>query len=425
MGAFITTVFCMLVLFSLLKNRDLFSPAKFFLLNIVLFFGGAISSDLSSEVWIYISAIVVSGLIMLGMEKPPRGPEQTKTERCNGEKAPSALLLWACSLPGIIAQTYLIYLFGGLEGYVNIIGSRLAELRGLGALTTLTRTLQPINCLFFAFGLAANAKKRWWMVYVIHSLLVLSSGLLSGSRGMMLNAFVIQIVLFSYLRRRISVVYVGVLAILLLYASSVIGIARNNLKFEDGSLITGLAQEGKVTGRESFSLGVEPLRIISEVGVHNLANGRTFLSAITNVVPRKWWPDKPDTGGVFFTKQYTGDAWSGLSNLTPTLIGECVINFGPLLGVTVYLLLITGISYYICYRYRVVVSQVRSGSRTQAPYRLVMYVYIMWGGCSLLSGEFTNVIISTIIGQIVPTAIVYRLIVILRPETDVRLRALA
>ena len=64
--------------------------------------------------------------------------------------------------------------------------------------------------------------------------------------------------------------------------------------------------------------------------------GKTYVSAITNLVPRSIWPDKFDTGGIEFNEYYLNDKYEGLSYISPSLFGELVLNFGLQSSIILY-----------------------------------------------------------------------------------------
>lgn len=63
-----------------------------------------------------------------------------------------------------------------------------------------------------------------------------------------------------------------------------------------------------------------------------MQHGKTYLTVFTNFIPRYIYPDKPDTGGISFTKIYTGNKYRGLSNLATDSITEGIVNFGLVMG---------------------------------------------------------------------------------------------
>ena len=115
------------------------------------------------------------------------------------------------------------------------------------------------------------------------------------------------------------------------------------------------------------------------------------MSAITQFVPRVWWPEKFDTGGVVLTKEYTGDAWDGASNLATGLYPEAIINFGVVGGIVFatiqfILLLIIALKLYLKIKFSKI-----------SQFKVLSYIYTIWGIGSLITGEFTNIVVTILI----------------------------
>ena len=217
------------------------------------------------------------------------------------------------SVPALLAQVYIVQRFGGLTAYINTLAFRVIEFRGLGWVRVLTSTMILLNLVYFAIGLTRARGRRWWLLYVLHAIALLVIGLLSGSRGGILNVFAMQFFIYHYLRKRVRLAVAVPAAVLLLAFAVVLGIARSGLKVDEGQLRTGLDSAGLISASTTFFYGVTPLQLLTDADHLKLAHGSTFVSLLTNSVPRDWWPDKPDSGGVYFTRVYTDDAWDGAS----------------------------------------------------------------------------------------------------------------
>jgi hypothetical protein len=330
-------------------------------------------------------------------------PEMQPTAQgAEGRERPFVAWMWALSMPAIAAQLFIIKLFGGIQGYINIIGNRVVELRGLGWAKTVIGTIVVINLIYFAIGLTRRRGRVWWLGYLLHFAIVLGFGLLSGSRGSLLNVFAMQLFLYHYLRRRVRLTFALPAGAILVLVAVVLGVAREGIRVEGDSVSTGLDKTEDVLRLATFSYGVEPLRILSQAEQMPLAYGSTLLSLVTNAVPRDWWPDKPDTGGIYFTKQYTGDAWDGASNLTPTFLGEAVINFGWAAGLPVFFLMHALLMCVVVASYRSTLARVQTSRDAATAIRVVLYVLIMWSVVALMIGEVTNVLLTLVLTQIIP-----------------------
>jgi hypothetical protein len=307
------------------------------------------------------------------------------------------LLMWAISAPALVAQAALILNFGGLVGYLNVLALRVVEFRGLGWLTSIIQTYAVVDLLYFAW-LASRARRRWpdIALYLGHLLLFVALALLSGSRGSLLVNFVLMAIVFHYLVRRLTLGFLLGLAGSALLVASVLEVAREGVAFGDEGLVTGLSQTGggeRSLGFAWASYGTLPLRLVLEGEVVRSHLGMTYATWITNAVPRAFWPDKPDTGGVVLTKEYTGDAWGGSSHLSTGILPEAIINFGQDAGLALgafqlLLLLVAVLGLY---------ARLKRRLADGGPYlfvSVVRFAYVSWALTALLVGEFTNVMLT-------------------------------
>ena len=413
MGILVCTLFVVCVFCAMMTNRDLMSPGKFYLASMFLFYVGALLSNTSYEVWMLILLVLLIGLMLVVLEAGVR-TDNLRVERAPELVAPpevnATLLLWSLTVPALLAQLFMIVHFGGVMGYINMIGNRVVEWRGLGWAKTLITTVTAINLVYFAVGLLRERGRGWWVGYFLHLVVVLGFGLLTGSRGSLLSVFALQLIVYHYLKRPVSMRAAVGLAAGLLVAAMILGVVRNGIRVDEGSLQTGLDSSERSVEVSAFSNGVTPLRLLLEHPDAPLAYGSTFASVVTNVIPRSIWEDKPDTGGVYFTKVYTGDAWDGTSNLTPTLLGEFVINFGWIGGVSGFLA--TGLlMVFLLARYYDAMLRLLSAPRSvKVATGVVLYVSVMWSAAGLLSGEVTNVVQNLVLTQLAPVLVMRKLL---------------
>ena len=312
-------------------------------------------------------------------------------------------MLWLVSIIPLGAQAYLVMLMGGFEGYVNTLGHRVVEHRGLGPITLTIGVLPVINIVYFAVGLLSRgARPSWWLGYCAHVGLLVLIGLASGSRGTLLMNFALMLITFHYLRRRVSMTAALATAMALIAAAGVIGVARSGYKIGDYGLETGLRNAERVFQTSQFRYGLVPLELVYSRPPDDLEYGLTFLTVLTNPVPRKLWPGKPDSGGVVLTKKYTGDAWDGYSNLTPGVIGESVLNFGWWFGVPIGFLLVWLLMNYVLTRYADILKKRNRQGGLVLVRPILTHIIIMIAVAGLLCGEFTNTLVPAVIGRLIP-----------------------
>lgn len=409
-------VVMLVALFSIFATKDIFSPGKVYLLFFVIFYGEAFVTEQSLLVWLLIGLVFCVGATAIALENFPVVKQAFSFGAIRYRRlqivSDSRFLvtIWVMSMPGLALQIWLVYFFGGIESYVTAVGFRVIEFAGLGPARSFIAALTVLNVIYFGVSLLKQRSWMWWALYFLHLLAIVFIGLLSGSRGALLSTFIFLLFVIHYSKHRVSLLPAVVFASAVLIIAIVLGAARDNLKIEDGNLRTGLDDQELSLKTSTFRYGIIPLEIIASADELKLAYGVTFLTVFTNVVPRTLWPDKPDTGGVFFTKVYTGDAWEGASNLTPSLLGETIINFGwfvgPIVFVVCYVLLMITIIRYYC----ATLNKMRDGLDEHMVIDLVIYLTTMWMVVGLMSGEFTNTLVPTTITQILPAMAVKALL---------------
>jgi hypothetical protein len=408
MSIVVCSLFVVIFLWALASNPDLFSPAKFYLFSFLVFHLGALSHEQPYELWLLILLVLLVGATTVLFEAlSPLPARQRYPLKLRRRSDPEHFLIWiwGLSLPALMAEAYLVWKLGGLAAYVNIIGERVIEFRGYGAAITVSGWLVTFNLAYFAIGLTRTRSALWWSAYGVHFLTALAVGLLSGSRSGFLTLFVLQLFCYHYIRGKVRLTHAVPIAVVLVFAALLLGMVRNAVKVEDGAVsVGGLDNNNHTRSLEygTFQYGVQPLQILLNADYVKPVYGMTLVSVVTNVVPREWWPDKPDTGGVFFTKQYTHNAWGGASNLTPTLLGEGIINFGWTAGIALYFLVYPLLMYFVVVYYRRVIVWARGEGGPAGAIEVALYVCVMWAAVGLMVAEVTTTVQSLLMGRILP-----------------------
>ena len=388
------------------SNPDMLSPAKLLLVTFAMFHAGALYTELpvlaGGMIFLVLAVCFVvtfaEGQMVQGLP-----PMRKRWRLPDPRQAPDfATAIWLFSAPSLIAQLFMIQQFGGLSGYIDSLGTRVVDWAGFGWARTLINLMTPLNLIYFALGLQTRRDRRWWTIYGLHFLILLMLGVLSGSRSSLLTVFAIQLMLFHYLRTPVKGRIAAVLAGTLILSAFTLGVLRNGVSIGDEGIEFGTFEQQSTASLGSFNAGVQALKVITEAPFMPLAHGSTFVSVLTNAVPRAVWPDKPDPGGVFFTKHYTGDAWYGFSNLAPTFLGEFLINFGWAWGVAgfalVYpLILLAVVRFYRSQR--IALQQVLTPAMA---IDVVLFLTITWSMVGLMVGETTNVVVNLVFSQVIP-----------------------
>ena len=385
------------VLFSIKCNRDIFSPAKFYHLSLTVFFLDIFLSEHNGYVYAVYFGYILVGFLFSILEvsmRPASGAVCIRPQSSDRVPARFVVTLWAISMIPILAYTSLIHITGGFESLAEIIAFRVAKWQGLGILVALAKLIGPINLVYFTLGLVYTPRRPrlWWLLYGLHLLLFLGNALLLGGRSFMLMQPLMMIVIYNYLRKPIRLRVVLVAGILLLAIASFLGTVRNNLARLDIDADV-FEMSGETFNLKMFSYGTMPLDIVFTGEFSDCQYGATFLSALTNFIPRKIWPGKFDPGGVVLTKFAHGKSYAGTYNLSPGIVAESILNFGPVAGIFCgFAILLIAASMMVWAYYRLL----RKSGRSEGLNRIfsaVLYVYLAIIPGALLWGEFTTVFV--------------------------------
>jgi len=322
---------------SFLLNRDLFSPVKLYYLSLLLYFYDIFFNPYSAITniiyFIYIALGVFFALLEFILSNNTSNYPNTYGKSLTINLNLTVIFIWILSIAPIIAQIYLINIMGGIEGYMLSIGYRFEEWRGLGLIIIIIRSIYYINAVYLILLIKNNKTHAvHWFFYSAHIFLYLTVGLLSGSWGFIAEILLLKMI-YNYIKRRFKMRELVLYGSFLLLIAVSVGFARNNIKLGEGKVIAFLDDIENYSEYVHIGrYGLDPVELVFNHMDKDLKYGTTFLSGITNFVPRIWWPDKPSSGGVVLTIEYADDAWFGASNLSTGIIAESVINFGEPIG---------------------------------------------------------------------------------------------
>lgn len=347
------------------KNRDLFSPAKFYFIALITYFFDIFLNPQIDEVYYAYLTYLLFGFILIFLESKMLVNFNSTLEKFRKREKPilnnpikifSTFFLLS-AIP-IVAQLYLISLMGGIEFYIISMKLRVEAWMGLGHIIIFRDLMPIINLLFFIVVICFNFKfkKATIILYLVHLLLTLGIGLLSGSRSGVLNTFLLNLMVFHYLVKQLRPSFLIPFFIFFLIGASFLGAVRDQLQIDEDSgvkLISDDSELSETLGNTStFVYGIIPLNIIYEERFTNYQYGLTYLTTLTNYIPRSIWPNKPDTGGVIITKFRKKGDYEGTTNYSPGLIAEGILNFGYYLGPVIAFFLLFFVSYIVIGRYR-------------------------------------------------------------------------
>jgi hypothetical protein len=154
-----------------------------------------------------------------------------------------------------------------------------------------------------------------------------------------------------------------------------------------------------------MSYGVDPLEVIFSAPEKPPLLGSTYLTLATNLIPRYFWPDKPDTGGIIFTREYTDDQ-SGLSYYATGAITEAIMNFGKGAGlvfgvVEIFIIFISGSLVYNNYY----CARSENGGSLHILYVIGFY-YLVLSFSKISYGEFTDVFQTLLVFNLLPLILI-------------------
>ncbi|MDH3380270.1 MAG: hypothetical protein OEQ39_25400, partial [Gammaproteobacteria bacterium] len=245
-------------------------------------------------------------------------------------------LIWIATLLPISSLAYLIYDSGSLLAYVLRTTVLVQEFRGAGIYIAAIKLMVPLNGLYWiCLLLRDNPRRSERLIFVVHLVLLILLTAATGSRGTILTGFVILILAYHLLKRPLSGYVLGLAATMLILTAGILGVVRSNYSVTDEAIVMKSLEVGDYAKLGFTDYGIAPLELaLNQPGVHR-ALGSTYASAITNFVPRRLWPDKLTTGGVYLTEKYADNRWGGTSYLSTGAITEGIINFGYVPGILV------------------------------------------------------------------------------------------
>lgn len=397
-GMMLLLLWCLLVVLSLLCNKDIFSPAKFYLLNLGVYFGMIFFKRYDEKIYLFYLLFLLLGLGLIIFEPKLKTKGKFESVLRVNIRNPNAplkkciLMIWILSSIPLLAQLYLIHYVGNIYSYINNIGLRVVIWQGMGIVLELIKLYGVIDLFYFSILVTTkDVKIKQWVAFILHFGIFLVLGFLSGSRGGLLWNIVFMLMAYHYLRKKISIKKVLVCFSVLIIISSILGIARNGYKITANGFQTGLSTSQQTFDLKQFEYGIKPIQLIYNVKTTQLEYGKTYITPLTNIIPRKIWPNKPDTGGIIFTKRYAGDAWGGYSHLSTGIIAEGTINFGiiwgPVVGIIIFILIMR---FLVNYYKKIIIAEY---TNIKDLLLIITYIYLVTSLPGLIKSEWTNVIL--------------------------------
>lgn len=389
-------------IFMLLLNRDLLSPGKIIFVSTFIFYFGIFLGEVSfltifSYIFLMVALVVVAFVdVRISC---------VKAVALHVIPVEKYAILFLLMLPALLLKTKMIVDAGGLVSYLMSLAFRVVEMEGRGWIIVVFSSVQIIyvySCYIFMLDGRRSAAKRSY--FFLSTLVFLFVGLASGSRSSLLMPLVTILVMRHYLVKRVSMVTVTGCTFLFLAFVAFYGAFRNDF---GGSEFSGFSLAE--LDFSHFYYGTNPLEILARSDVNDPLLGVTYVTLITNFIPRSIYPDKPDTGGLVFTKIYTGDQWGGMSNLAPGSFVEGVMNFGLAPGLVIggLLTVVIMISAVYLFRKSIFYYYEGAGSIYSKGFVFIAAFNYVLVAARFSYSEFTNVFFSFSLFVILPLSVAY------------------
>lgn len=397
---FLETV--LIILIAMKKNHDIFAPVKFYLLFSIFFYINIYFKDVEIETLIcYFIVIQIIGICALLENKLP-----WKININQGSSLFYERVLWILTLPPLIIMYYYINDAGGVLEYLGILALRVQVWSGQGPLTMVINWMPTLNLVYFSYFILNKDKSFLKKLrYGLHFGLFVIIGLLTASRSYVGISILGMVVVWAYIKGLPKIQNIMLVAFLLVAFAGYMGAVRNN--YGEGMTFDSLANSLMKSNFENaqMSYGIDPLEVIFSAPEKPPLLGYTYLTLATNLIPRYFWPNKPDTGGIIFTKEYTDDQ-SGLSYYATGAITEAIMNFGKIAGLVfgifeIFVFFIAGSLAYN--KYYCVGSK---NGRSLKILFVIGFYYTILSFSKISYGEFTDVFQALLVFNLLPLILI-------------------
>jgi len=175
---------------SYIRNRDLFSPVKIFIVFNTFFY-----LDIYINCYGYLVVTTYFFqcfllLILAFVEKPLllRGRRNK-----GGLNIKIIVAIWVLSLISILNQIAIIIEMGGILNYIGNIAFRVEYFKGRGDVIILNNLISIMNVLYFSLLLSSKSvSKKHWLMFMLHFIVFVGIALLSGSRSFLLMTILVE-----------------------------------------------------------------------------------------------------------------------------------------------------------------------------------------------------------------------------------------
>jgi oligosaccharide repeat unit polymerase len=292
-------------------------------------------------------------------------------------------LVWIVTLLPLAGFAYIIYSFGGIDGYLLASKKGNEVLTGFGFFLLLKSFIYPINIFYFAVILKHGLFNANRLSYFFHIVLVIIISFSTLSRGTLLTHFFFIILLYHYLYKNISIYSLVLFSFIFILFSSFYGVLREVFYFSKDGLLIHF--EDRILETQWSFAGLFPLSkiLLSNVFDAPLALGETYLAGITRFLPSNFFPDKLKGAGELFTTIYANDIYGEGTHFSAGFVAEAIVNFGFIGGIIFSYIQVFIIGLILIFLYK-------SINREKNEFFLVFYCYCLWYFSLLIVGEFAS-----------------------------------
>ncbi len=261
-------------------------------------------------------------------------------------------IVWVIlALASILTEAYLLVSFGGFSGYVAAYSGWLKgdsdAFAGSALLFAVSESLPMLLILAFAYWARKN-KPGLMTVLVVFTIFAVADLIIGGMRGSRSNVIWTVFwgagVIHLYVRRIPRVAALASLALLYLFVSVYAAYKQHGANLFTDYQISGEVSSLNTDAEDSATVLVGDfsrtdvqanlLWRMTREGHVAYAWGGTYLGALTMLIPKTLWPERPPTIVRWATDAEFGNGVfaSGLMKSTRVygIGGEALINFGPL-----------------------------------------------------------------------------------------------
>ena len=372
--------------------------------------------------WLGLMAILnFCGLILYRKAIATMGAKKVNPQLATTRWAIRSQKFWTTWLvlasASVVMEAWMLVRFGGISGYVAAYSAWLQgggdSFEGAALLFAVSESLPLLLIIAFAFWARRNGTTMWTIIAAFVGFAVLDF-LIGGLRGSRSNViwtiFWGAGIIHLYVRKIPRTLAIASLVILYAFVSIYAAYKQHGSHLltdfttsgEYSSLNDG-AEDSATVLVGDFSRADVQANLLWKLNDEDrvpYAWGRTYLGALTMLIPRSAWPERPATIVKWSTDaEYGNDAYNaGLTHSTRVygIAGEAMLNIGPI-GVPIALLVL-GIGVGYLRRFR--------GSLDVSDGRVLVLPFFINLGFLLLLNDSDNIVFYLVKYGLVPVTLI-------------------